>query len=89
MPCKAFKRRHKAETPEPRMTEDAIQVRLNGKDREVPGGLSVRRLLESLELNPLLVVVELNREILERDDYGNTPVNEGDQIELVHFVGGG
>jgi thiamine biosynthesis protein ThiS len=71
------------------MTEDAIQVRLNGKDREVPGGLSVRRLLESLELNPLLVVVELNREILERDDYGNTPVNEGDQIELVHFVGGG
>ena len=36
-----------------------------------------------------LIVVELNRVILERDTYAATPVSEGDQIELVHFVGGG
>jgi sulfur carrier protein len=36
-----------------------------------------------------MVVVELNREILERDGYEGVPVSEGDTIELVHFVGGG
>jgi sulfur carrier protein len=35
------------------------------------------------------VVVELNREILARDAYGETPVQDGDTLELVHFVGGG
>ena len=68
---------------------DTIEVRLNGKDRRVARGLSVRALLESLDLHPGMVVVELNREILERDRYEDVPVSEGDTIELVHFVGGG
>ncbi len=66
-----------------------IQVKLNGKERDVAAGQTVRALLESLELHPSLVVVELNREILARDAYGEVPVKEGDTIELVHFVGGG
>ena len=66
-----------------------IQVRLNGKDRQVAAGHNVRSLIESLDLHPSLVVVELNREILERDSYGDATVQEGDTIELVHFVGGG
>lgn len=66
-----------------------LRVRLNGKDRDVDAGHSVRSLLESLELHPSLVVVELNKEILARDAYGETPVREGDTLELVHFVGGG
>jgi len=66
-----------------------VQVTLNGKDRQVGGDHTVRSLLESLELHPSLVVVELNREILERGAYGDVPVQEGDTIELVHFVGGG
>jgi len=65
------------------------QVRINGKDRDVEAGHTVRSLIESLELHPSLVVVELNREILGRDSYGDTPVQAGDSIELVHFVGGG
>jgi thiamine biosynthesis protein ThiS len=36
-----------------------------------------------------MIVVELNRDILERDAYEDVPVSEGDTIELVHFVGGG
>lgn len=71
------------------ITETTMHIRLNGKDREVPSGLSVRALLESLELHPGMVVVELNRNILERDSYADVPVREGDTIELVHFVGGG
>ena len=66
-----------------------VRVRLNGKDRDIDSGHSVRTLIESLELNPLLVVVEFNKEILARDSYGEQTVRDGDTIELVHFVGGG
>lgn len=66
-----------------------VQVCINGKDRDVDAGHSVRSLIESLELHPSLVVVELNMEILARDSYGETPIQAGDSIELVHFVGGG
>jgi len=66
-----------------------VRVRLNGKERDIDAGHTVRSLLESLELHPALVVVELNKEILARDAYGATPVQEGDTLELVHFVGGG
>jgi thiamine biosynthesis protein ThiS len=69
--------------------EGTILVRLNGKDRDVAAGHTVRSLIESLELHPSLVVVEMNREILDRSTYGDVPVREGDTIELVHFVGGG
>ncbi len=69
--------------------EQTINVRLNGKDRQIRPGLSVQALVESLDLNPQLIVVELNREILCRDCFGETLVSEGDQVELVHFVGGG
>ncbi len=73
------------------MTDEAvtIRVRLNGKDREIEAGHTVRSLLDALELHPGTVVVELNREILERDRYGEVEIHDGDTIELVHFVGGG
>ena len=66
-----------------------IRVQVNGKEREISEGLTIRMLLEQLELHPGMVVVELNREILERDTYGEVDVSEGDTLELVHFVGGG
>ncbi|MCH2465207.1 MAG: sulfur carrier protein ThiS [Gemmatimonadetes bacterium] len=66
-----------------------IQVRLNGKDRDVTSGHTVQSLLEAIELNPLAVVVELNREILDRNRYSDFDIREGDTIEVVHFVGGG
>ena len=72
------------------MTEaGTIRVQLNGKERQVARGLTVEALLRSLELHPGMVVVEVNREILERGSYGDVGVSDGDSIELVHFVGGG
>ena len=68
---------------------DTIRVRLNGKERELEAGHTVTSLLESLELHPGMVVVELNRDILERERYREAVVSDGDTIELVHFVGGG
>lgn len=70
-------------------TTQTIKVRLNGKDRDINGGHTVRTLLESLDLHPGLVVVELNREIVERGRYDEVDVADGDALELVHFVGGG
>ena len=68
---------------------EPIRVTLNGKNRGVPAGLTVTGLLEALELNPALVVVERNREILDRSRYEAVRVGSGDVLELVHFVGGG
>ncbi len=67
----------------------SIQVHVNGKEREVQSGLSVHQLVESFDLNPRLIVVELNREILNRDQFKDVLVSAGDAVELVHFVGGG
>ena len=66
-----------------------IQVHVNGREREVQSGLSIHDLVESFDLNPRLIVVELNREILSRDQFEDVQVSEGDTVELVHFVGGG
>ena len=46
-------------------------------------------LLSELGLHPRLIIVEHNREILDREKYGAVEVKEGDTLELVHFVGGG
>ncbi|TVP56299.1 MAG: sulfur carrier protein ThiS [Gemmatimonadales bacterium] len=62
---------------------------VNGDERELPQGLTVAGLLEALELVPGTVVVERNREIVPREAHAEVTLAEGDQLELVHFVGGG
>lgn len=68
---------------------ETIQIRLNGKERELEPAHTVTTLLESLDLKPGMVVVELNREILDRERYPHVHLEDGDAVELVHFVGGG
>jgi thiamine biosynthesis protein ThiS len=71
------------------LVAEGITVRVNGDERAIPAGLTVDRLLEHLSLNPRMVVVEHNCEILRRESLAETVVQEGDSLELVHFVGGG
>ena len=72
------------------VVSERIAVTLNGDSREIPAGSTVASLLESLELEPRLVVVERNREILrDRDAFSRIELATGDTIEIVHFVGGG
>jgi thiamine biosynthesis protein ThiS len=66
-----------------------ITIDVNGEKRTIAAGRSVEDLLDELGLHPRLIVVEHNREILERERYGAVEVREGDTLELVHFVGGG
>jgi sulfur carrier protein len=72
------------------MTQDTtIAIQLNGKRWSFQEAHTVTTMLEALELHPGMVVVELNRQILDRENYDATEVVQGDTIELVHFVGGG
>lgn len=66
-----------------------IEVTVNGDVRTIDAGHTVTSFLESLDLHPGLVVVERNKEILDRDEYDSVEVEAGDTLELVHFVGGG
>jgi len=68
---------------------EAIRIRVNGDERQVPSGLSATALLEHLGLHPRMVVVERNGEILRAEALPATAIREGDALELVHFVGGG
>lgn len=68
---------------------EMIRVTVNGEAREVASGRTVEQFLGDLGLHPRMVVVEHNREILERRRYDATEVKAGDALELVHFVGGG
>lgn len=66
-----------------------MQIKVNGEAREFSAPLSVASLAEILELNKTRVAVEKNREIVPRSQYAQSMVDEGDEIEIVHFIGGG
>lgn len=67
----------------------SIDVVINGERKQVAAGATLLALLADLELDPRAVVVEHNRRIVRRGGLGDVTVNEGDSIELVHFVAGG
>ncbi|HKA32623.1 MAG TPA: sulfur carrier protein ThiS [Candidatus Binatia bacterium] len=64
-------------------------IQINGEKKEIESGLSVAQLLESLGIRSGRIVVELNRDIVARGAHGETFLQEGDAVEIVHFVGGG
>lgn len=66
-----------------------MRVRLNGRGREFEGSHDVASLLEAAGTDPKTVVVELNGRILQQADFAGTLVADGDEVEVVHFVGGG
>jgi len=70
------------------MTE-ATMLTINGDDRQLADVRTVADVLRALELDPRSVVVEHNRVIVRRPALDDTPVRQGDVIEIVHFVGGG
>ncbi len=64
-------------------------VQINGKQKEISTGMTIKELLDQLQLDPVSVVVELNRTILRADDLTEQTIQEGDSLELIRFVGGG
>ena len=66
-----------------------MRVQVNGEIREVPDEFTLGQLVSQLSLAPERVAIELNREVVRRAAWPETQVREGDQVEIVHFVGGG
>jgi thiazole synthase len=66
-----------------------IEIRLNGEVHELPASLNVAQLLEHFDLPKDRVAVERNRAIVPRIQWESVAVNNGDELEVVHFVGGG
>ncbi len=64
-------------------------IQMNGESREVPEGLSLAALIGWLKLPDDRVAVERNLEIVPRALWNETPIQAGDQLEVVHLVGGG
>ena len=72
------------------MTVDGtLGVRVNGEQRRVSGGISVAALIVELGLDARRVAVERNLEIVPRSTFAEVGVDDGDEFEIVHFVGGG
>ena len=66
-----------------------MTIRLNGETHDLAGPITISALLEGLGIDYRRVAVEHNLEIVKRGRYGDTMVNEGDEVEIVNFVGGG
>ena len=66
-----------------------IDIRLNGDRAQVPDGLNIQTLLHFLEIHADRVAVELNRTIVRKPDWEASTIQPGDEVEVVHFVGGG
>ena len=66
-----------------------VTITLNGEPHTLDAPATITDLLAQLGIDPRRVAVERNFIVVKRDAYGTTPVDGGDQIEIVNFVGGG
>ncbi len=72
------------------MTLDgSLSVRINGEHRRVPGNTTIAELVNQLGLDPLRVAVERNLDVVPRGTLRDVQVEDGDDFEIVTFVGGG
>ena len=66
-----------------------MKLQINGELRNFDSPLSLAALIERLGMKQGRVAVERNRDIVPREQWAATELSEGDQLEIVHFVGGG
>jgi sulfur carrier protein len=66
-----------------------MKLIINGENRELPDGLSVEGLIAHLGVRKETVVAEVNRKIVQAGQRDGWKLSDGDQVELIQFVGGG
>ena len=69
--------------------DGSVGIRVNGEHRRVPDGISITEMLNEIGIDPARVAVERNLEIVPRSSLSEVCVENGDNYEIVHFVGGG
>ena len=67
----------------------SMTIRLNGDPHDLAGPLTVSELLSRLDIDPRRVAVEVNLVVVKRASFDTTMIQEGDEVEIVNFVGGG
>jgi len=66
-----------------------INVTINGDTHNLEAALSLLDLLSKFEIEHDKVAIEHNREIVPKTTFGDVTVGDGDNLEIVHFIGGG
>ena len=66
-----------------------MKIQVNGEDRDVPEGTTVGALARHLDVRPDRVAVEVNLQILDRQEFDRRELREGDHVEIISFIGGG
>ena len=66
-----------------------MNITINGERKEFSEGSNVAQLLESIGIDPRKIAVERNLQLVKRSEYAQTALADGDEIEIVNFVGGG
>ncbi len=66
-----------------------MKIVFNGKAKEIQTSITIQEFLDQLQLDCQQLVVEHNRNIITRQRLAETPLNDGDTLEVIHFVGGG
>ncbi|MEO7635165.1 MAG: sulfur carrier protein ThiS [Sphingomicrobium sp.] len=69
--------------------DGSLSVRINGEHRRVPGATTLAEMINSLGFDPHRVAVERNLAIVPRAEFATSCVEDGDDYEIVQFVGGG
>lgn len=70
-------------------SSNVLLIKVNGEQREVGPETALSNLISLLNLKPEQIAIELNKEVVRRANWEATRLREDDQIEIVHFVGGG
>lgn len=66
-----------------------MRLFINGQEKEIVGISTLASLVDQLGIKSDRVAIELNLNIIPRNDWPSTSLNDGDRLEIVHFVGGG
>jgi sulfur carrier protein len=66
-----------------------MQLVINGQEKDLQSSGTITQMLKELDITGSHIAVALNFQVVPRSNYDQTPLNEGDKIEIVHAVGGG
>ncbi len=66
-----------------------VTLTVNGKQREIDGPMALMKFLEANKIEPRLIVIEYNGEIIKRERWDEIALKAGDKLEIVHMVAGG
>ncbi len=67
----------------------AVQITVNGKKEQIKEGTTVLEVLKSKNIRPEIVAVEINGEIIDREEYTTMKLRRGDELEYLHYMAGG